>query len=82
MFEKRVEDLHETVQEGMKTGKLGTKDASRLVVELQDVSGCVYARTHTTHVRGTCGVVDRCVYVCALYVCACNIFDGIDTHQQ
>ena len=45
-FEKRVEELHKRVQEGMETGKLGIKEASRLVVELQDVSGCVRAGTH------------------------------------
>ena len=54
-FEKRVEELHKQVQEGMETGKLGIKEASRLVVELQDVSGCVCAETNM--------YIRTCVYV-------------------
>ena len=55
----------------MKTGKLGTKDASRLVVELQDVSGCVYAYTHTTRVREVHVWlwINVCMFVHCMYVC-------------
>ena len=74
-FEKRVEELHKQVQEGMETGKLGIKEASHLVVELQDVSGCVCAATNL-YIR-TCVCVTLCmedtyIHTYILYISVCT----------
>ena len=73
-FEKRVEELHKQVQEGMETGKLGIKEASRLVVELQDVSGCVCAETTCTYVHACmCDCVyGRYIRTYILYISVCT----------
>ena len=37
---KRVDDLYLKIEEGSKAGTITSKEGSRMVVDLQDVSGC------------------------------------------
>ena len=72
MFEKRVAELEQRVQEGMESGKLGIKEASRLVVELQDVSGCVCKPHVNVCAYGKYYTHAQYMHVCMyVYVCMC-----------
>ena len=37
---KQVDDLYLKIEEGSKAGTIASKEGSRMVVDLQDVSGC------------------------------------------